>query len=79
MNEQKMAQDHPCVIDIIRRQFLHPPASANEPYNLYGGGEHIDYDPSSGQSRIILDLLKNKVKLSAVIKKIRAQQQVRKH
>lgn len=64
MNELKMAQDHPCVVDIIRRQYLHPPAPANVAYNLSGNGTNeINFDPSAGQSQIILDLLKNKVKM----------------
>lgn len=34
MNANKLEQDHPCVIEIIRSKFMSPPAARNEPYQL---------------------------------------------
>ena len=46
-----MEQDHPCVIDIIRRFYLHPPAPLNAPFDL--DNPKIK-DQSGGQSSDIL-------------------------
>lgn len=68
MNENKLAQDHPCVIDTIRRHYLDDPSPITVPYNLtddenerpgYDDAESRDYQ--SAQSPYILRLLKNKV------------------
>ncbi len=62
MNSNRLAQDHPCVIDIIRRHYLNAPQPAHVPYNLTNNGSTSDnYDPSAGQSSVILNLLKNLV------------------
>ena len=57
MNILKLQQDHPCVIEIIRRNYLTLP-SDREKLNL-------NYpevaDQSAGQSTVVLTLLKNKV------------------
>ena len=58
MNYNRLQQDHPCVINYIRRHYLKGPSPSDVPLNL-------DYpevrDPSDGQPNTILDLLHNKV------------------
>ena len=72
MNTNKLEQDHPCVIEIIRRQFLAPPAPSNVPYSFSNvtecdSGWNVttifdpNGDPSMGQTAKILTLLKNMV------------------
>jgi len=34
INENKLAQDHPCVIKLIRDMYLNPPSHRDVPYNL---------------------------------------------
>ena len=58
MNAHKLQQDHPCVIEIIRRHFLKKPSPPNVPLKLESSN---DKDPSPGQSGVIFKLLKNKV------------------
>ena len=58
MNNNRLQQDHPCVINNIRRHYLkHPP--------LFGTQRNLDYpevkDPSDGQAGQILTLLRNQV------------------
>ena len=60
INQNKLAQDHPCVIDIIRRQFLHDPSPRDVPYNMTSSTDP-NGEPSPGQVPIILRLLKNQV------------------
>ena len=60
INANKLAQDHPCVIDIIRRHFLHSPSPSGIPYNMTSSLDP-NGDPSPGQVPIILRLLKNQV------------------
>ncbi len=57
-NERKLQQDHPCVINLIRNDFLRLPAYQNASYNL---DRPTKVDPSSGQSLAILRLLRNQV------------------
>jgi hypothetical protein len=53
-----LQQDHPCLIDAIRRGFLQFPAPPGTPLNL----DHPEVvDPSAIQSKVILSLLQNKV------------------
>lgn len=58
MNYNRLQQDHPCVINYIRRHYLKGPPLSGVPLNL-------DYpevrDPSDGQPNTILDLLRNQV------------------
>ena len=62
MNANKLQQDHPCVIEIIRRFFLNEPPPANVPLILDNPG---DMDPSAGQvTAIIKHLKQHKVKYS---------------
>ena len=60
MNTKQLPQDHPCVIDIIRRQFLFDPSPRNVPYNMSKSTDP-NGDPSQEQTPIILNLVKNKV------------------
>lgn len=59
MNNDKLQQDHPCVINNIRKYYLNPPAEFDVPL-------HLDYpeisDPSEGQTRPVLHILNNKVR-----------------
>ena len=59
MNEYRLQQDHPCVIDIIRRHYLHYPSPPEAPLGL---DRPTVIDPSAGQSSIILPYVKNKVR-----------------
>lgn len=34
MNANKLEQDHPCVVEMIRSKFMIPPAAVTEPYQL---------------------------------------------
>ncbi|XP_046653134.1 protein Star-like [Daphnia pulicaria] len=55
-NAHKLQQDHPCLLDIIRRQHLNKPSPSDVPLFL-------DYpnvkDPSAGQVTAVLRLLRN--------------------
>ena len=51
INTRKLQQDHPCVIDIIKKLFLHRP---NVIHNSYRLDRDKDIDPSVGQARTIL-------------------------
>lgn len=60
VNTHQLPQDHPCVLDIIRRQFLNKPASKNLPLNL----QYPDNkEQSAGQVKAILRLLNNMVNI----------------
>ena len=54
MNENKLQQDHPCVVDIIRQLYLHPPAPVGKATRLSNADE---IEPSTGQVPIILSHL----------------------
>ncbi len=55
MNFNRLQLDHPCVINYIRSHYLNKPSPPNTPLKL-------DYpevaDPSEGQPKTILSLLK---------------------
>jgi hypothetical protein len=57
-NAYRLQQDHPCVIELIRKFYLHQPAPMNSSLNL---SNPSILDPSSGQSNVILTHLKNQV------------------
>lgn len=59
MNADRLQQDHPCVIETIRRRYLHPPADLDVPYNLAAPNKA---DPSVGQAASILNYLGNQVR-----------------
>ncbi|XP_046459069.1 protein Star-like [Daphnia pulex] len=56
-NANKLQQDHPCVIRLIRRNYLLQPAPKSLSYRLDHPGSP---DPSDGQSQAILEILQNK-------------------
>ena len=60
MNAGKLQQDHPCVIDVIRRFYFHHPVSKDVPLQLENPDE---IEPSAGQARAILKHLNFKVKV----------------
>ena len=53
-----MQQNHPCVIEIIRRSYLHPPA---DPFTNYQLKNPKITDPSVGQAATVIHYLKNQV------------------
>ena len=56
VNNVSMEQDDPCILQQLRSNYLESPSK--EKLNL----EHSDTkDPSMGQSKIILEILNNKV------------------
>lgn len=57
MNENKLQQDHPCVIEIIRRFYINGPAHAGAPLILANPDE---IDPSAGQVTAIIKHLKQR-------------------
>ena len=59
MNTHRLQQDHPCVIEIIRRKYLHNPSP---PLELKLSHPEI-VDQSAGQSAIVLPHLNNKVRI----------------
>jgi hypothetical protein len=57
-NSNQLQQDHPCVLNLIRNDYLRLPAPNNLPYRM----DHPEVmDPSDGQSEAILKILQNKV------------------
>jgi hypothetical protein len=57
-NQNKLQQDHPCVLHLIRKLFLRKPASWNNSYYLR---EPEFINPSKGPSQAVLRLLRNQV------------------
>ncbi|KAI9562622.1 hypothetical protein GHT06_010076 [Daphnia sinensis] len=55
-NQNKLQQDHPCVVQLIRKNYLVQPAPQNVPYQL---GNPLLLDPSDGQAKGILRILRN--------------------
>lgn len=58
MNTHKLPQDHPCVIETIRKHYLIQPSPQDVPLKL---DSNDDKDRSPGQTGVIFRLLKNKV------------------
>ena len=59
MNSQRLQQNHPCVIEMIRKKYLYPPADGDSEYDLL----HPDViDPSKGQTALRRKLFGNQVK-----------------
>lgn len=54
MNANRLEQDHPCVVETIRRHFVHPPAERDVPYFLTYPEKK---DPSGVEGFKILDRL----------------------
>ena len=59
VNTHRLQQDHPCVLEIIRREFIHEPAPAEEAYKGLHNKDVLD--PSDGQATAIMRLLRNQV------------------
>ena len=58
INSVYMEQDDPCVLNIIRQKFLHPPST------LALQLEHPETEnPSMGQAQSVMNILKNKVNI----------------
>ncbi|XP_046460619.1 uncharacterized protein LOC124207282 [Daphnia pulex] len=57
MNNHKLPQDHPCVIETIRKHYLIQPSPQDVPLKL---DSNDDTDRSPGQTGVIFRLLKNK-------------------
>ncbi|XP_057367395.1 uncharacterized protein LOC130688432 [Daphnia carinata] len=55
-NQNKLQQDHPCVVQLIRKNYLVRPAPKSVPYQL---GNPLLLDPSDGQAKGILRILRN--------------------
>ena len=66
MNTLRLQQDHPCVIEMIRKHFLIPPSPPDVPYDLTVPEEHKWPYPTDGQTALTLRRLDYKVN---VIKK----------
>lgn len=64
MNAFRLQQDHPCVIQIIRRYFMRPPSPPEIPLKL---DRPAVKNPSAAQSDVILSLLKNQVTRKIVL------------
>jgi hypothetical protein len=59
VNAHRLQQDHPCVLEVIRREFIHEPAPAEEAYKGLHNKDVLD--PSDGQATAIMRLLRNQV------------------
>ncbi|XP_057380607.1 protein Star-like [Daphnia carinata] len=59
INANKLEQDHPCVIEIIRQFFLNKPPPSNIPLKLDSNDTR---NRSPGQTDVIMRLLKNQTK-----------------
>lgn len=57
-NDQKLQQDHPCVLELIRQLYLNEPASLNLPLNLK---YPLVKDQSAGQAKAVQRILRNLV------------------
>jgi hypothetical protein len=57
-NAHQLQQNHPCVIYLIKNTYIRQPSSRNLPYKL--NFPEI-MDPSDGQSKGILRILRNQV------------------
>ncbi len=58
VNTQKLQQDHPCILQLIKDNYLREPVPRN--YSYYLNNPKI-LDPSDGQSMGILRILRNQV------------------
>ncbi|KAI9562639.1 hypothetical protein GHT06_010093 [Daphnia sinensis] len=57
-NVNRLQQDHPCVIELIRSRYLYQPSPPDVPLNL---SRPLVADPSSGQSKVVLAHLHNQI------------------
>jgi len=63
INDHRLPQDHPCVIETIRRDYLNQPAADEEPLVLRQPNKA---DQSVGQAPAILRHLDNKVLIKQI-------------
>ena len=63
INSKRLEQDHPCVIEIIRRDYLRMPSPRQVPYNL---SKPKVTDPSAGQTKLVLNRLNNLVRTQSI-------------
>ena len=68
VNEHKLAQDHPCVINLIRQMYLKAPTTPDTPYNLTDVTPGFTSSERNGNDTEAL-LLKNKVRIFGQAKK----------
>ncbi len=66
-NVEKLQQDHPCVLHLIKKLYLRQPTPRNQSYLLNNGALA---DPSDGQSKGILRILRNQVNKKELSKNI---------
>ena len=58
VNANKLQQDHPCVLEVIRRLFLNKPSPPDAPLRL----DHMEQlNPSAGQVTAVQRILRNLV------------------
>lgn len=68
INDNKLAQDHPCVIKLIRHMYMNSPSPRDVPYNLTTPGITLTnitpglYPDARNGSGMEIFLLKNKVR-----------------
>ena len=53
-NSQRLQQDHPCVLELVKRSFLKEPFPRHVPYELRQKDKR---DPSAGQANAIMRIL----------------------
>ena len=54
-NSHRLQQDHPCVLELVKRSFLKEPFSRDVPYGLH---QMQKLDPSAGQAKAIMRILR---------------------
>lgn len=62
INAEKLEQDHPCVIDIIRQRFLAAPSPPDAPYILQDENSAVADHSQARQVTTVLKHLNNKTK-----------------
>jgi hypothetical protein len=55
-NTHRLQQDHPCVLDLIRKNYLKKPWGPEVPFDLHNPKTA---DPSAGQAKAIMRILRN--------------------
>ena len=60
VNSHRLQQDHPCVIEMIRQNYLHYPPTEDGYSSLSLANPEL-VDPSAGQAAVVLPYLHNKV------------------
>jgi hypothetical protein len=65
MNALRLQQDHPCVIEMIRKHFLIPPSPPDVPYKLTFMGRNEWPYPTDGITARTLHRLNYKVFMTA--------------